>query len=348
MNKTALLITTLIIVFSGNCFGRDITFIATSDCHYDYPENQDRNERNRATLRHINEITNITFPKVIGGDKIKKPLGVVVIGDLIDDGDRCTNGISITEIQWKYYEADFGLNGSDGLLNYPVFDTFGNHDGPPEGAEKCGFSTQAKLKQRNILRLEKKMISNLSTNNLQYSWDWDDVHFVMVGIYPANVQNPLIKKYSPVWHNPQGALDFLKSDLEQKVGKSKRPVVIMAHCGFDTPWWHTNDWVAFYDAVKPYNVILYLYGHTGTGLKEWAPPGETKKIQCINTGQTENGFFVVNITNKKITAAYRIKHWIIDSDSEQPVDQDMTNSKKIKRTWDGTYEWKFPLKKTIK
>ncbi len=344
MNKTALLITAIITVIFGNCFGRNVTFIATSDCHYDYPDNEDRNERIRKTLRHINEITNINFPKTIGGEKIDTSRGVVIIGDLIDDGDRCTNGISITQIQWMYYEADFGLNGTDGLLNYPVYDTFGNHDGPPEGKEKCGFSVQSRLKQRNILRLEKKMISNLATNNLHYSWDWDDVHFVMVGIYPANVQNPLIKKYSPVWHNPQNALDFLKSDLVQKVGTSKRPVVIMSHCGFDTDWWHTNDWRELYETVKPYNVILYLYGHTGTGLKEWSPHGESKKIQCVNTGQTENGFFVVKITDTSIIAAYRIKHWVIEKTPEQNI----ANVKNQKRTWDGTYEWKFPLKKTIK
>ncbi len=40
---------------------------------------------------------------------------------------------------------------------------------------------------------------NLSDNGLHYSWDWDDVHFVVLGIYPADVQNPKIR-YNPVWH----------------------------------------------------------------------------------------------------------------------------------------------------
>jgi hypothetical protein len=194
------------------------------------------NERIRKTLLHINEITNF-FSKTIGGEKIDTRGALVYFRDLIDDGDRCTNGDKVLHKFNGCNRSGFWSElRTDGLLELIPIDTFGNHDGPPEGKEKCGFSVQSRLKQRNILRLEKKMISNLATNNLHYSWDWDDVHFVMVGIYPANVQNPLIKKYSPVWHNPQNALDFLKSDLVQKVGTSKRPVVIMSHCGFDTDW----------------------------------------------------------------------------------------------------------------
>jgi hypothetical protein len=53
---------------------------------------------------------------------------------------------------------------------------------------------------------------------------------------------PLVKRYSPVWHHPQGALTFLTDDLARNVGTSGRPVVLPSHCGFDTDWWHTNDW----------------------------------------------------------------------------------------------------------
>ncbi len=337
-----------LLLFVASACARDITFLVTSDCHYDYPENQDRNDRNRATIRHINVVTNLTFPTELGGGKVPRPRGVVVLGDLVDDGDRCTNSESITKIQWTYWEADFGFNGTDGLIDYIVFETWGNHDGPPEGFEKCGFSVQAQIKNRNKLRLEKRLISNLSENNLHYSWDWDDVHFVVAGIYPANAQNPLVKRYNPVWHNPQNGLEFVKNDLEKNVGISKRPVVIMAHCGFDTDWWHTNDWRAFYEVIKPYNVILYMYGHTGTGLKQWSPPGESKKIQCINTGQTENGFWIVQITNKLLIAAYRIKHWIVKDNQTQNGSEQTTSSRaKPKREWDGTWEWKYILNKKM-
>jgi len=189
-----------------------VTFIATSDCHYDAFENLDRNERDRATIDRMNAIAGVAWPEQLGGDPIDRPRGVVVLGDLIDDGDRQVEGKNQTEPQWVCFVKDFGFDGTDGRLKYPVFETWGNHDGPPVGKERFGFSTQAHLKERNRLRLRKGLVTNLSENGLHYSWDWDRVHLVQVGIYPADEQHPDIR-YNRVWHDPQGALTFLKKDL---------------------------------------------------------------------------------------------------------------------------------------
>jgi len=312
---------------------RDVTFIVTSDVHYDAFENEDRNERVSQTLRHINVVTNLDWPESLGGGRIQRPRGVLVLGDVIDDGDRVVNGRNQSREQYDWFLGDFGLDGTDGLLQFPVFETWGNHDGPPEGKEKNGFSFQAQLKKRNKLRQQKGWLSNLSANGLHYSFDWDDVHFVMLGIYPADEQNPLVKRYSPVWHDPQGALTFLKEDLARCVGTSGRPVVLASHCGFDTDWWHTNDWRAVYEAAKQYNVILYFYGHTGTGLKQWAPAGETLRWQCVNTGQTEKGFFVVQISGRQIRLAYRMKNATIER----------LPDKTLRWHWNGDWEWRYTL-----
>jgi len=312
---------------------RDVTFIVTSDVHYDAFENEDRNERVSQTLRHINVVTNLDWPESLGGGRIQRPRGVLVLGDVIDDGDRVVNGRNQSREQYDWFLGDFGLDGTDGLLQFSVFETWGNHDGPPEGKEKNGFSFQAQLKKRNKLRQQKGWLSNLSANGLHYSFDWDDVHFVMLGIYPADEQNPLVKRYSPVWHDPQGALTFLKEDLARCVGTSGRPVVLASHCGFDTDWWHTNDWRAVYEAAKQYNVILYFYGHTGTGLKQWAPAGETLRWQCVNTGQTEKGFFVVQISGRQIRLAYRMKNATIER----------LPDKTLRWHWNGDWEWRYTL-----
>jgi len=312
---------------------RDVTFIVTSDVHYDAFENEDRNERVSQTLRHINVVTNLDWPESLGGGRIQRPRGVLVLGDVIDDGDRVVNGRNQSREQYDWFLGDFGLDGTDGLLQFPVFETWGNHDGPPEGKEKNGFSFQAQLKKRNKLRQQKGWLSNLSANGLHYSFDWDDVHFVMLGIYPADEQNPQLKRYSPVWHDPQGALTFLKEDLARCVGTSGRPVVLASHCGFDTDWWHTNDWRAVYEAAKQYNVILYFYGHTGTGLKQWAPAGETLRWQCVNTGQTEKGFFVVQISGRQIRLAYRMKNATIER----------LPDKTLRWHWNGDWEWRYTL-----
>jgi len=57
---------------------RDITFIATSDCHYDAFENEDRNDRNRVTIREMNGITNVSWPEQLDGGPVQKHRGVLV------------------------------------------------------------------------------------------------------------------------------------------------------------------------------------------------------------------------------------------------------------------------------
>ena len=318
---------------------RDVTFICTSDCHYretDDPRGH-HNDMNLSSIEEMNCITNREWPDKLGGGKIAKPRAVLILGDVIDDGDRAQAGRSISAAEYKLFLADFGFSGSDALIKFPVFEGWGNHDGPPAGKEKNGFSFQAQLNKRNQLRKEKGMISNISSNGLHYSWDWDDVHFVQLNIYPANKQREGIH-YSAEWHNPQGALEFLKSDLATSVGKSGRPVVLMSHCGFDTDWWVKEDWKEAYDAAKNYNVVLYLYGHSGTGLRKWAPENETNKWDCINDGQTEKGFFVIQIFGNHLRAAMRtmsgLKIW-------------PGPDKKLHHEWGGDWDWKWILDKPV-
>jgi cytolysin (calcineurin-like family phosphatase) len=315
---------------------RDVTFLATSDCHYKTAENDDMNVRVRDTVRQMNEIAGVAWPEKLGGGAINRPRAVLVLGDILDDGDRMVEGKNQGAEQWKHYLADFGLDGTDGLLKYPVFEGVGNHDGPPAGRERYGFSYQAELKGRNVRRREKGWLTNLADNRLHYSWDWDDVHFVQLNLYPADRQHAGIK-YSPAYHDPQGALTFLKQDLQKFVGRTGRPVVLLSHCGFDTDWWHAEDWQAAYDAAKPYKVVLYMYGHTGTGLRQWKPEREQESLSCVNTGQTENGFFVVQLLRDRLRLAYRVKQWT----------EVKTEGAKPKRTWDGTWQWKHLLEKKI-
>ncbi len=301
-----------------------LTFIITSDSHYEALQHIERNERNQVTIQRMNELPAVAWPEKLGGGAIGKPRGVLALGDLVDDGDKNSE----TEIEWKHFEEQFGFDGTDGLLKYPVFEGFGNHDGPPEQFIKQRRSVQAEIKRRNQLRLKSGAISNLSPNGLHYSWDWNDVHFVQTNSYPADKQNPKVR-YSLPWHDPQNALQFVKEDLAAKVGSSGRPVIILAHCGFDTDWWVAEDWAEFYQAVKPYNVIAYFHGHTGTGLRRWKPAEEDLPLDVINTGQTEKGFFVAEITRDRLRTAFHAKadpsvletpEWIWKFTFEKPIE----------------------------
>ena len=168
-----------------------LTFIATSDSHYVSSKNLDRIDRNKATIERMNSITGTPWPEKLGGGKVGKPRGVLALGDLIDDGDKRDE----TALQWRHFEKQFGLDGTDGLLKYPVFEGWGNHDGPPIGKEKFGFSVQSKIKERNVLRKKAGRIGTVSENGLHYSWDWDQVQFVQANLYPADKQHGQIKAY---------------------------------------------------------------------------------------------------------------------------------------------------------
>lgn len=302
---------------------KPLTFIATSDSHYVSSKNLERIERNKLSIERMNAITGTPWPEKLGGGKVGKPRGVLALGDLIDDGDKRDE----TALQWRHFEKQFGLDGTDGLLKYPVFEGWGNHDGPPVGKEKFGFSVQSKIKDRNVLRKKAGRIGTVSENGLHYSWDWDQVHFVQANLYPADKQHAKVR-YSLPWHDPQGALAFVKDDLKKNVGDSGRPVVVMSHCGVDTDWWHPEDWAEFYKSVKPYNVIAYFYGHSGTGLRKYKPEGEEKAIDCVNTGQTEKGFFVAEVTAKRLRVGFQAK-------------KDPKATEKVE------WEWKYLLDKPI-
>ncbi|MFM7160099.1 MAG: metallophosphoesterase, partial [Planctomycetaceae bacterium] len=279
-----------------------VTFFATSDSHYEAVEKVERHDRNAVTLRRMNELPGQRWPDALGGDPIDKPRGVLVLGDLIDDGDRQGQ----TEIEWNHFENQFGLDGTDGLLQFPVFEGWGNHDGPPADAIKHGFSVQQQIRRRNLRRLDQQLVAHLAPNQLHYSWDWNGVHFVQANLYPADRQHPQVR-YSLPWHDPQLALQFVREDLAAHVGDSGRPVIIMAHCGFDTDWWVADDWNAFHAAIAPYNVVAYFHGHSGTGIRKWQPAEGGRPLQIVNTGQTEKGFFVAQVSAQRLRVAFQVK-----------------------------------------
>ncbi len=320
-----------ILTSSWSASATDVTFLVTSDSHYDAFENEDRNVRDRVTIDAMNRITEIRWPEHLGGGVIARPRGVALLGDVIDDGDRMKAGKNQSERQFRSFVADFGLDGTDGRLKFPVFEGCGNHDGPPVGRQRFGFSFQTHLKTRNKLRLQKGLIDAVSDNGLHYSWEWDGVHFVQLNLYPGNTPHPKTH-YSSAYHDPQFSLDFLKADLEANVGDSRRPVVVMHHYDLQgTDWWHDEERKIYYDAVKPYNVAAVFHGHTGTGVYRWKPEGERLTLDVVNTGQTENGFFVVQIDDGRIRLAYRFK---------EGVKRIKEPDGRVRREWDGTWGWR--------
>jgi len=271
----------------------DVTFFAGSDGHYGIGGND---ELNQQVIDMMNSLAGTPVPEDIGGGVVRTPRGVVLSGDLLDNGSRPESAPQI----WKRFCADFGLAG-DGRLVFPVYEGFGNHDGGP------GRSVVRKgIRERNRRR---RGLAMVSANGLHYAWDWDHVHLVQLNLFggdgPADVAN-----VNPQAHDPEGALAFLKRDLARNVGESGRPVVIFQHFGWPpdgmSGWWSPEAKERFFEVVKPYHVACMVHGHSHAAtVYRW------KGIQVIADGATARpehppgDFFVIRITATELIAGHR-------------------------------------------
>src|SRR5690606_27255438 len=111
--------------------GMHVNFLVTADTHFGYqvPPDPDGVTRSledargiervhRVAIAAMNEIEGKPYPPALGG-VVGKPLGLLVAGDLTEDGKPR---------EWARFEGYLGLDGSDGMLRYPVFEGIGNHD----------------------------------------------------------------------------------------------------------------------------------------------------------------------------------------------------------------------------
>jgi len=230
--------------------------------------------------------------------KVHTPRGVVITGDIVDDGSS-----SDIEKIWQEYSEDYGLNGEK-LLAFPIYEGFGESDGPSSALVRTN------LKRRNRLRPD---LRSISADGLHYSWDWGQVHFVQLNLYPGSVG----EEYLNIWRRrvsgdaryPKHSLEFLIDDLRRNVGNSGRPVILFQHYGFDSwseAFWTERERNAFLQAIQPYNIIAIFWGHSEVpqgfswnGIKTWCAgttnhdpdPGEFLVVK-ITTGR-KSGQLVV-------------------------------------------------------
>ena len=104
-----------------------LTWFSASDTHLGHDSGTGAN-RTTAYTKNVWAITemnslpnNGTYPASLGGGPVQTPRGVTVSGDLIDGG---VNGATDYDgcAQWSNFTALYGLNGTDGLLRYRVYE----------------------------------------------------------------------------------------------------------------------------------------------------------------------------------------------------------------------------------
>jgi cytolysin (calcineurin-like family phosphatase) len=136
--------------------GLDVTFLVTADTHFGGSAVTERGTVKLTVLleeqiEQMNDMPGRQWPAEIGGT-VGVPRGVLVAGDLTDDGQKD---------QWSLFEAAFGLTGRDGRVKFPVYEGIGNHD------TFAGTYVAEQVARRH--------------GRKYYSWDWDDLHVVSVG-----------------------------------------------------------------------------------------------------------------------------------------------------------------------
>jgi len=272
----------------------EVTFFLASDPHYGAgPEVA---AANRKIVDAMNRLPGTAYPPQIGG-VIGQPRGVAVLGDLINDAASPQ-----ASDFWQLYTGDFGVDG-EGRLKFPVYENSGNHDGGEDQIVRQG------IRERNKVR---RGLTAISPNGINYSWDWEAVHFVNLGLYAGSegetFASPWGRRFEGSWRLPGHSLEFLADDLARNVGRSGRPVVLMQHYGWDVwgmGWWSDRERQALADVIKEYRVIAVFWGHTHTVQRVDVEGIPTFCVGSSQAGRTPGSFMVVRIRPKEMIVAER-------------------------------------------
>jgi cytolysin (calcineurin-like family phosphatase) len=281
MNR--LLITLLLLLGPGALGARDLTFFHVSDTHYGKSESGD--QALRALVEKMNGLPGTPYPTNLGGT-VGRPRGVIHTGDITNDGKP---------EQWAAFVRDFGMDGTDGHLHWPVFESFGNHDGGPRSAVRSG------IRARNRVRAG---LDARSSNDLHVAWTWDGVQFIHCGISPGTRASP---------YDPEDSLLFLRDRLRQRT-PGDGPVIVLQHFGFDSghslSWWKEETRATYRQALAPHPILAILHGHAHDpmiyrweGYDIYHPPHFRQRP--AGTGTVSQGCFVFHITDHELTVAER-------------------------------------------
>lgn len=272
----------------------DATFLFISDVHACRmasglsPHCLQEGKTDAALLRHVaalNAIHEKQWPAEINGvatglrsagEPIATPLGIVVGGDMTDDGGgqvtSPSEGTQLLQFSQRYQQGV----GPD-RVHFPVYAGLGNHDldqnGPRRNVDwyRREMRDYVEVNHRPSVFFKPPVpAGNYDVFSDSYSWDWGGLHLVQTHRFAGDVG-----------HGAISGLPWLKDDLAvNAVGG--RPVVIFQHYGWDTfslerwdpgqhtfddagsgapHWWSEADRQALRAILKGYNVVGIFHGH---------------------------------------------------------------------------------------
>lgn len=286
---------------------RDIQFLAAGDPQVDKTRNNDYDETVKTSMAGLNLLLSTQIYR-----------GLIVAGDITEWTRR--------DEMWLYesYRTD--------QFKDLYYEGLGNHD---LWVGDCGpafwsYCSQAIIddvrrpQRAQCVNLSREPIKlNFQGNLPHYSWDWDDVHFVQLNLYPG--EKVKVHHFDGVNArlDPMNSLDFLINDLNEQVGISRRPVVLIHHypvtttAGISTGEreWDDDEKLEYWNVIRNYNVIGIISGHfhqpspiggAGPWQSTWRPKGASSSdpgVTSFITGSLRYGkFIILSIKGNKLSA----------------------------------------------
>lgn len=245
----------------------DLTFLVTADTHVGFwekipipgkPKGVPLSEVHEIAIQAMHGIDGKPLPRGLSG-AFGAPRGLLVAGDLTEMGQPH---------EWGQFTAIFGLTGKEGKLRFPVYEGAGNHD--------VGYGTfvEEQIAKRHGAR--------------RYSWDWDDVHLVCLGVAPNDED-----------------LAWLRGDLAQ--AGAEVGVVLYFHYPLEGPYSRGN-WFGDGDAkekldeiLRPYRVLGIFNGHFhASGQYRW----RGRDAYLVGSAKHSwHSFAAVRVTDDRLTVA---------------------------------------------
>ncbi|QKC84529.1 metallophosphoesterase [Mesorhizobium sp. NZP2077] len=272
----------------------DATFLFIADVHACRmasglsPNCQLEGKTDAALLRNVaalNAIVDKDWPAEINGvatglrsagNRIGMPLGLVVGGDITDDG-----GGQITQPSEGTQLLQFSQRYSQGVgpdrVHMPVYVGLGNHDldqnGPSHHVDwyRRELRDYVEVNHRAGVFFKPPVpATDYDVDTDCYSWDWGGLHLVQTHRFAGDTG-----------HGADSSLPWLKQDLATYAADG-RPVILFQHYGWDTfsterwdparrtydddgagppHWWGEADRQALLAALKGYNVVGIFHGH---------------------------------------------------------------------------------------
>jgi cytolysin (calcineurin-like family phosphatase) len=222
------------------------------------------------------EINGIATGLRSAGSRIGTPFGLVVGGDMTDDGGgqviQPSEGTQLLQFSQRYQQGV----GPD-RVHVPVYVGLGNHDldqnGPPNHVDwyRREMRDYVEVNHRAGVFFKPPVpVTSYDVDTDCYSWDWGGLHLVQTHRFAGDTG-----------HGAVSGLPWLKQDLATYAADG-RPVILFQHYGWDVfsierwdaakgtfddegagapHWWSEADRQALLAALRGYNVIGIFHGH---------------------------------------------------------------------------------------